>query len=199
MLDTSVPIDVLPCATPADRDDAALARAAAAGERAAYEAIYRRHSPRLYALVWRLCGGNAARADDVLQDTFIAAWKALPQFRFQSALGTWLHRLAVNTALMELRARAAFGDHSSDDSEAMLAAVPDGAGCHSIRMDLERALEPRRRVPGRCWCCTTSRAGSTKKLPSNCRWQWAVRKHNCIARAVCCAPGLENTHDPRLP
>ncbi|KTF38900.1 RNA polymerase sigma factor [Xanthomonas vesicatoria] len=141
MLDTSVPIDVLPCATPADRDDAALARAAAAGERAAYEAIYRRHSPRLYALVWRLCGGNAARADDVLQDTFIAAWKALPQFRFQSALGTWLHRLAVNTALMELRARAAFGDHSSDDSEAMLAAVPDGAGCHSIRMDLERALE----------------------------------------------------------
>ncbi|MEA9556131.1 sigma-70 family RNA polymerase sigma factor [Xanthomonas nasturtii] len=141
MLDTSVPIDALPCATPADRDDAALARAAAAGERAAYEAIYRRHSPRLYALVWRLCGGNAARADDVLQDTFIAAWKALPQFRFQSALATWLHRLAVNTALMELRARAAFGDQASDDTDAMLTAVPDAAGCHSIRMDLERALE----------------------------------------------------------
>ncbi|MCS3746114.1 MULTISPECIES: RNA polymerase sigma factor [unclassified Xanthomonas] len=141
MLDTSVPIDALPCATPADRDDAALARAAAAGERAAYETIYRRHSPRLYALVWRLCGGNAARADDVLQDTFIAAWKALPQFRFQSALGTWLHRLAVNTALMELRARSAFGDRASDDADELLAAVPDGAGCHSIRMDLERALE----------------------------------------------------------
>lgn len=141
MLDTSVPIDALPCATPADRDDAALARAAAAGERAAYEAIYRRHSPRLYALVWRLCGGNAARADDVLQDTFIAAWKALPQFRFQSALGTWLHRLAVNTALMELRARSASGDRASDDADELLAAIPDGAGCHSIRMDLERALE----------------------------------------------------------
>ncbi|KLD71949.1 RNA polymerase sigma factor [Xanthomonas pisi] len=141
MLDTSVPIDALPCATPADRDDAALARAAAAGERAAYETIYRRHSPRLYALVWRLCGGNAARADDVLQDTFIAAWKALPQFRFQSALGTWLHRLAVNTALMELRARSASGDRASDDADEFLAAVPDGAGCQSIRMDLERALE----------------------------------------------------------
>lgn len=143
MLDISVPIDrPSPGATSTDRDDATLARAAAAGERAAYEVIYRRHSPRLYALVWRLCGGNAARADDVLQETFIAAWKALPQFRFQCALGTWLHRLAVNTALMELRAHAASGHPVVDDADGeILAAVPDAARCQSTRMDLERALE----------------------------------------------------------
>lgn len=83
MLDTAMPIDASECDSPADRDDAGLARAAARGDRIAYEAIYRRHSPRLYAVVWWLCGGNAARADDVLQETFIAAWKALPQFRFR--------------------------------------------------------------------------------------------------------------------
>lgn len=77
MLDISMPIDAPSSESPADRDDVTLARAAALGDCAAYEAIYRRHAPRLYALVWRLCGGNAARADDVLQDTFIAAWKAL--------------------------------------------------------------------------------------------------------------------------
>lgn len=142
MLDTAMPIDASECDSPADRDDAGLARAAARGDRIAYEAIYRRHSPRLYAVVWWLCGGNAARADDVLQETFIAAWKALPQFRFQSALGTWLHRLAVNTALMELRARSAASDHMVDDADGeILAAIPGAAHCQSTRMDLERALE----------------------------------------------------------
>lgn len=136
-----MPSDAPGCASSADRDDAVLARAAAAGDRAAYEAIYRRHSPRLYAVVWRLCGGNAARADDALQDTFIAAWKALPHFRFQSALGTWLHRLAVNTALMELRARSASSDHLVDDADGeILAAIAGATRCQSTGMDLERAL-----------------------------------------------------------
>lgn len=134
--------DAPACDSPADRDDAALARAAAAGSRSAYETIYRRHAPRLYAVVWRLCGGNAARADDALQETFIAAWKALPQFRFQSALGTWLHRLAVNTALMELRRRAHSRDHELDDADGeLLAAIPGASSCQATQMDLERALE----------------------------------------------------------
>ncbi|PKV12537.1 RNA polymerase sigma factor [Xanthomonas prunicola] len=142
MLDTPVPIVAPSSQSSDDRDDVTLARMAARGDRAAYEAIYRRHAPRLYALVWRLCGGNAARADDVLQDTFVAAWKALPQFRFQSALGTWLYRLAVNTALMELRARSASSDHIVDDADGdMLAEVAGTSGCQSTRMDLERALE----------------------------------------------------------
>src|SRR5690606_40571497 len=64
-------------------DDATLARAAAAGDGHAYECIYRRHAPRLYALLWRLCGGSAARAEDALQETFIQAWRKLPQFRFE--------------------------------------------------------------------------------------------------------------------
>jgi RNA polymerase sigma-70 factor (ECF subfamily) len=121
-------------------DDAALARAAAAGDTRAYERIYRRHSPRLYALLWRLCGGNAARAEDVLQETFIQAWRKLPQFRFESALATWLHRLAVNTALMELRATTFESLDIGESGMDLLAEMADTPRCHATGMDLERAL-----------------------------------------------------------
>jgi RNA polymerase sigma-70 factor (ECF subfamily) len=96
----------------------------------------------LNALLWRLCGGNAARAEDVLQETFILAWRKLPQFRFESALGTWLHRMAVNTALMELRASAAF--ESLDIGESgmeVLTGMADVTRCHATGLDLERALQ----------------------------------------------------------
>lgn len=139
MLDATV---TTPSAHYPSAEDATLARAAARGDTSAYERIYRRHSPRLYAVVWRLCGGNAARADDALQETFIQAWRSLPGFRFESVLGTWLHRLAVNTALMELRATAAF--ESLDAGESGLQELADTAAlerCHASGMDLERALE----------------------------------------------------------
>ncbi|MNV01644.1 ECF RNA polymerase sigma factor SigE [compost metagenome] len=123
-------------------DDAALAKAAAAGDVHAYERIYRRHAPKLNALLWRLCGGNASRAEDVLQETFIQAWRKLPQFRFESALGTWLHRLAVNTALMELRASATFASLDvGEDGMDQLSEMTAPERCNATGMDLERALQ----------------------------------------------------------
>jgi RNA polymerase sigma-70 factor (ECF subfamily) len=141
MLDATMPAPRL--ADPADSaDDHALVRAAVAGDMGAYERIYRRHAPRLNAVLWRLCGGHAARAEDALQETFLQAWRALPTFRFESSLGTWLHRLGVNAALMELRGRAGADaletGEDSDDAMAMLVA-PDR--CAGTVMDLERALE----------------------------------------------------------
>jgi RNA polymerase sigma-70 factor (ECF subfamily) len=144
------PTDMLNATMPASRapteadpaDDHALVRAAVAGNMAAYEQIYRRHSPRIYAVLWRLCGGHAARAEDALQDTFLQAWKALPGFRFDSSLATWLHRLGVNAALMELRASAHWqltdAGEEGQDSLATLVAVDRCAG---TTLDLERALE----------------------------------------------------------
>ncbi|MEZ0469756.1 RNA polymerase sigma factor [Luteimonas salinilitoris] len=131
-------------------DDEALVRAAIAGDVQAYASIYRRHAPRLYAVVWRICGRHAARAEDVLQDTFLKAWRSLPGFRFESALGTWLQRLAVNTALMELRARSGRDDlDAGDDGLDALAAVEGEQRCTGTGLDLERAvatLPPRARA-----------------------------------------------------
>jgi RNA polymerase sigma-70 factor (ECF subfamily) len=141
MLDTTMP--ATRAATDADHaDDPCLVRAAVAGDTAAYERIYRRHSPRVYAVLWRLCGGHAARAEDALQETFLQAWRALPGFRFDSSLGTWLHRLGVNAALMELRGSATReASEAGDDGWELLAAVPAVDRCVGTTLDLERALE----------------------------------------------------------
>jgi RNA polymerase sigma-70 factor (ECF subfamily) len=128
----------------------ALVRLAAAGDVAAFEVLYRQNLRRVHAVVWRLVGGNDARAEELTQEAFVRAWQALGKFRFQSAFGTWLHRLAVNTALMDLRSRRAGEDMETDD-EAL--ADMDGGDHASQRIalgiDLERAvasLPPRARA-----------------------------------------------------
>jgi RNA polymerase sigma-70 factor (ECF subfamily) len=129
-------------ADPVESDgDHALARAAGLGDSKAFEQLYRSHSRRIFAVVWRLSGGNAARADDLVQEAFIRAWQALPAFRFESAFSTWLHRLAVNTALMEIRSRAGGEDRETDDAALEHLASQDTAGQRTReRIDLERAV-----------------------------------------------------------
>ena len=130
-------------------EDAALVRRAAAADIAAFEQLYRRHHARMHGVIARLVGQAGARAEDLLQEAFVRAWQALPAFRFESAVSTWLHRLAVNTALMELRSRR--GRPGMDDDEDALDSVPtaDTAGNAMLGRDLERAvatLPPRARA-----------------------------------------------------
>jgi RNA polymerase sigma factor (sigma-70 family) len=155
MLSPAMAVDLTrvdpPAAGLAEADaDHALARAAGRGDAKAFEALYRRHSRRVYAVVWRLAGGQAARAEDLVQESFIRAWQALPAFRFESAFSTWLHRLAVNTALMELRSRRN-GPRFDEDEDAIDGlGLADSAGqTTALSMDLERAvatLPPRARA-----------------------------------------------------
>jgi RNA polymerase sigma-70 factor (ECF subfamily) len=141
MLSLAMTLDVAPEEIVADDSDHALARAAGAGDGKAFEALYRKHSRRVYAVVWRLAGGQAARADDLVQEAFIRAWQALPAFRFESAFSTWLHRLAVNTALMQIRGRAGAEDSETDDSSLEYLPTGDTAGQRTReRLDLERAV-----------------------------------------------------------
>lgn len=130
-------------------EDHALVRAAGGGDVRAFEQLYRKHSRRVFAVLWRLCG-HEARAEDLVQEAFVRAWQALPGFRFESAFSTWLHRLAVNTALMELRARSGGEALETDDDALDAHATPDSAGQRTaLRLDLERAiatLPPRARA-----------------------------------------------------
>lgn len=75
------------------------------GDTAAFERLYRAHAGRINALVWRLCGNDAALAEDLVQEAFIRAWNKLHLFEGKSAFGTWLHRLAANVALSDRRIR----------------------------------------------------------------------------------------------
>lgn len=136
-------------ADPNARDeDHALVRAASGGDRHAFEALYRRHVRRVYALLWRICG-HEARAEDLVQEAFVRAWQALPAFRYESAFSTWLHRLAVNTALMELRSRRGNEDLETDDEVLQQHAGHDHPERAATGAELERAiatLPPRARA-----------------------------------------------------
>lgn len=76
--------------------------AARGGDLSAFEALVGPHERRLYRLLVRMTADEAA-AQDIYQESLIKAFEAFAGFRGQSAFGTWLHRIAVNQALMWLR------------------------------------------------------------------------------------------------
>ncbi len=81
-----------------DDPDLSLVRAMAAGEAAALEELYQRHGPALLAyLVGQL--GERQRAEEVLQDVMLAAWRAAPRFRGESRVRTWLLAIARYRAI----------------------------------------------------------------------------------------------------
>ena len=83
-------------------DDAALIAAAKLGEPAALRALYDRHAARVYAVVRRIAPEESL-ADDWAQETWVRAFRALPTFRGDSSFGTWILRIAMNSAAYELR------------------------------------------------------------------------------------------------
>jgi RNA polymerase sigma factor (sigma-70 family) len=133
-------------------EERSLVAAAARGEVHAFEALYRRHAGRVHGVIARLVGNQGARAEDLTQEAFVRAWQALPAFRFEAAFSTWLHRLAVNTALMELRSRRSRPQDEGDSDEEVFELIgsTDSAGhTTALTMDLERAvasLPPRARA-----------------------------------------------------
>ena len=78
---------------------------ARAGDRLAFEQLYRSHCDRIYGLCWRMCGGDRALAEDMVQEAFVRAWNKLDLFKGESKFGTWLHRLTVNVVLSDRRIR----------------------------------------------------------------------------------------------
>lgn len=86
-----------------DEDDELLGRAQA-GDMSAFEVLVERHRGRLYGLALRMLNSDDDAAE-VLQDTFISAYRNLHSFRGEAQFGSWVHRIAANHALMKLRHR----------------------------------------------------------------------------------------------
>ena len=113
------------------------------GELGAFEEVYRTHSRRLYGVTLRMLG-NPADAEDMLQEIFLAAHRKLDSFRGESALGTWLYRLAVNLCLDYLRSRtgrAVSVTDALDDEPTLSDTGSRGLAERAVtRIDLERAM-----------------------------------------------------------
>ena len=128
----------------AGRDaERALVERCRRGELGAFEEIYRAHASRLYGLVLRMVG-NPSDAEDLLQEIFLSAHRKLDGFRGDSALGTWLYRLATNQCLDHLRSKSARAGQVTDpldDEPVMADGRSRGIAEETVtRMDLERAL-----------------------------------------------------------
>jgi RNA polymerase sigma-70 factor (ECF subfamily) len=114
---------------------------ARAGDRLAFEQLYRSHCDRIFALCWRMCGNDRALAEDMVQESFVRAWNKLDLFRGESKFGTWLHRLAVNVVLSDRRIRVKRLQRERelvDDVERTL--VGDRDVSSGLRKDLEAAI-----------------------------------------------------------
>lgn len=122
--------------------EATLVARAQARDVTAFEALYRTHVGRVFALCRRIAG-DPRRAEELTQHAFVAAWTRLPAFRGESAFPTWLHRIAVNTTLAALRAdlrrtRRVFG--TDDPSAFETASRPAAFAAPGVRLDLEAAI-----------------------------------------------------------
>lgn len=185
-------VTVQPSARPATgsagrADDLALVERIRRGDLGAFEELYRAHAGRLYSVACRMLG-NPTDAEDLLQDIFLTAHRKLDSFRGESALGTWLYRLATNLCLDHLRSRAARTNQLSDalDDDP---AVPDTAGRGLAdrtvaKMDFERALA---------------------QLPDGCRAAFVLHdveglEHREVAQALGIAEGTSKSqvHKARL-
>ncbi|MCA9268796.1 MAG: sigma-70 family RNA polymerase sigma factor [Planctomycetales bacterium] len=98
----------------ADADEATLLAALRRGDEAAFESLVRRNGPRMLAVARRFLQQDQD-AQDAVQDAFLSAFKSLDRFEGNSSLATWLHRIAVNSALMKLRQRQRKSEKMIDD------------------------------------------------------------------------------------
>lgn len=129
-----------------DRDAADLAllvRLAVGGDAHAFEALYRATAGRIYAVCLRMTG-NGVRAAELTQDVYVRVWEKLATFRGESAVESWMHRIAVNTVLESERAgrrRNEYVEARDDLAEAEAASPSSRRGNHDDdRMDLEAAI-----------------------------------------------------------
>ena len=118
-------------------DEDKLIERAAADDTAAFRELYNRHRADVARLVYRMLGGRGD-LEDVIQEVFVQVHKSLKDFRGQSKLSTWLHRVTVNVVLMHRRAarsRPVFADEPL--GEALV---------HGVEVPPDEDVERRERV-----------------------------------------------------
>jgi RNA polymerase sigma-70 factor (ECF subfamily) len=133
-------------------DEAALLAQMKAGDGDAFEACVRTYGGRLLLVARRILGHDED-AHDAVQDAFLSAFKAISQFKGESQLGTWLHRIVVNAALGRMRSRQR---HPEKSIEALLPHFGEG----------EHQIDPP--VPWKATPETTVQSEETRGLVQRC-------------------------------
>jgi RNA polymerase sigma-70 factor (ECF subfamily) len=123
--------------TPDEESD--IVRRAQARDMDAFERLYRVHVPRVHAICLRMTA-NPTRAEELTQRAFLTVWEKLPLFRGESAFASWLHRVAVNTVLAELRAEHRRTQRVFGTEDPAAFETAQRAPAVGVRLDLEEAI-----------------------------------------------------------
>ncbi len=122
----------------AEYSEAKLIKLASAGDADAFASLVERHQLYVYNLALRTLG-NSDDAADAAQEAFVRAWLALPNFREQASLRTWLYRITLNLCFNRVpRLRRQIGELTNDESD-------DLAEPYSPELDPAASLETRER------------------------------------------------------
>jgi RNA polymerase sigma-70 factor (ECF subfamily) len=125
---------------PDDRSaELALAQRAVAGDEGAFEAIYRANARRVFGVCLRM-GGTRERATELTQDVFVHVWQRLGSWRGESALSSWIYRVAVNLVLSNVRGESRRLTHEMSEDDAGYGLAENREPSPGNRMDLERAI-----------------------------------------------------------
>lgn len=181
------PSAAVPPVPAARAEEMALVERCRRGDLGAFEELYRAHAGKLFSVACRMLG-NPTDAEDLLQEIFLSAHRKLDSFRGESALGTWLYRLATNQCLDYLRSRAARTNQVTegfDDEPGRYEPGTRGLAEQAVtKMDLERALA---------------------QLPEGCRAAFVLHdvqglEHREVAEALGIAEGTSKSqvHKARL-
>src|SRR5579862_4076390 len=119
-------------------EDEALVRRSQKGESAAFDVLVERYKERLYATVYHMTS-NHEDANDLVQETFIKAYKSLQTFRGQSSFYTWVYRIAVNRTINFVKRRKNRNQYSLDDLDSSIQTDPD-------LVEMQSHSTPRREV-----------------------------------------------------
>lgn len=150
--------------------DNELVARARRGEGVAFDLLYTRYQHRVHSLVSRYVG-TREDVEDVTQEAFIKAYRALPRFRGASAFYTWLYRIAINTAKNHLAVRSrrpAGVDIDVEDAQLLdgAHALRDGEGPEASLARDQLAAEIERGIAG---------------LPDDLRSALALREFDCLS------------------
>ena len=127
-------------------DDNRLLESARKGDREAFRLLVEKNSRRLYSLAWRIVG-NEQYAEDVVQESFVKAYRQLQQFDGRSKVSTWLYRITTNTAIDMQRKMKRQQALSLDDENAVIDIVDDSntpemqQHQQSIKKQTEKAMQ----------------------------------------------------------
>ena len=123
-----------------DVSNSELVKKSQLGDKSAFEELVKRHQELVFSLSFKLTG-NRELANDVAQEAFIRAWKAIGKFRGDSTFGTWIYRITVNTAwTLRKKAKKHYSLNIEDTQEPVVVDEKKDPELVAINSDLSLVL-----------------------------------------------------------